>query len=88
MVITNSPIPFTFSSFCKWLNESGYNDSNNSIENNNKRYFATGANKNAYVQMISSPNGSSIYGFGDPWCQNHATISSANYFIDTVQQIL
>ena len=88
LIITNSSTPFTFQTFCKWLYDSGYTDGANAIENNNRRYLASGANRTAYIQMISCPNGSDIWAFGDPWCQNHVVISSANYFIDTVQQII
>lgn len=87
-VIITSSAPFTFSTFCAWLKNNGFDDSGTSIENNNKRYPCSGAGSQDYVVMLSSSNGTSLRGYYGSWAQTLIEITSAQQFSDTVLTII
>lgn len=79
---------FTFSTFCKWLKDHGFDDNNTSVENNNKRYWCTGAGTSAYINMISAPSQSQLRFFYGSFMQLSGVVSSVTWFTDTVIQLL
>ena len=87
-VITTSSTPFTFSTFCAWLKNNGFDDSGTSIENNNKRYPCSGAGVQDYAVMLSSTNGTSLRGYCSSWAQTLSEITSAQQFSDAVLTII
>lgn len=88
MILNTSATAFTFSSMLNWLYTNGFRDNGASIENNNKRYWCTGAGSGAYINMISAPNTSTIRWFYGGYMQSTKTTTSVSWFTDTVIQLL
>ena len=87
-IITNSPTPFTFQSFVKWLYDNGFRDTGTSIENNNKRYWCVGVGASAYIQSLSAPNSNTLSMYFGGFMQGRSNTTSWTWFSDTVRQIL
>lgn len=87
-IYTTSATAFTFSTFCKWLYNNGFNDSGTSVDTDySNRFWATGAGT-VHMTQISSSNGSSVRCYYGQYNQTVVTISSPTRFVDKVVTIL
>lgn len=87
VVYTNTSTAFTFAKLCQWLNTNGFNDSGSSSENNNGRYWCSGCGASAYIQQISSANGSALRMYFGAFNQSVGTTTSPSWFRDIVVKI-
>lgn len=88
MILNTSATALTFSTMLQWLNSKGFNDDSASIENNNKRYWCTGAGAGSYINMISAPTTSKLRWYYGRFMQETSTTTSVTWFTDTVIQLL
>lgn len=87
-ILETRSLPYTYlGEFAGWLRNNGFTDNGNSVENNNRRYWCSGAGSQHYITQISSSDGSSVRIYYAAYNQSSQVISSTDWFSDTVIQL-